>query len=321
VRSRSISAALPSDTWSRSLEATINSELRDSLARGASSLVIEEQLDRLARDLEARLDGDVLAIMGSVQFTLDESVRDAVEHSTERRKKVAVVLETPGGFIEVAERIVTVLRHNYEIVDFFVPNRAMSAGTVLVMAGDAIFMDYFSCLGPIDPQVQSDDGSLVPALGYLEAFDALMAKAEAGGLNTTELAYLVAKFDPALIAQYRHQRDLTISMLERWLATYKFKNWTRTRGRGLVVTPAMRSERARQIGERLNSTADWHSHGRSLTKDILERDLNLQIDDFGADEALGNAVKRYYRLLVDYGARLSQRTAVHRTGFYRGFPW
>jgi hypothetical protein len=53
----------------RNLEVIINAELRDSLDRGASSLVIEEQLDRLASDLEARLDADVVAIMGSIQFT------------------------------------------------------------------------------------------------------------------------------------------------------------------------------------------------------------------------------------------------------------
>jgi len=293
----------------------------DTAGRGEASLVIEEQLDRLARDLEARVDGDVLMIMGGIQFSLDETVREAVEHGRERRRKPAVVLETPGGFVEIAERIVNVLRHNYETVDFFVPNRAMSAGTVLVMAGDAIHMDYFACLGPIDPQLQKDDGSLVAALGYLEAFDDLMKKAAEGGLNTAEMAYLIAKFDPADIAQYRHQRALAISMLEQWLATYKFKNWTRTKDRGLDVTPAMKTERARQIGEKLNSTADWHSHGRSLTMEILVRDLKLQIDDFGADKSLGDAVKGYYRLVIDYAARAGHRTVVHRPGFYRGFPW
>ena len=260
-------------------------------------------------------------IAGGIQFTLDETVREALEHSPQRHSRIAVVLETPGGFIEVAERIVNVLRHHYETVDFYVPNRAMSAGTVLVMAGDAISMDYFSCLGPIDPQIQKEDGSLVAALGYLEAFDALMAKAEASGLNTVEMAYLIAKFDPADIVQYRHQRDLAISMLERWLATYKFKNWTKTRDRGLDVTPAMKSERARQIGEKLNSTADWHSHGRSLTREILERDLNLRIDDFGANTRISVVLRSYYRLVIDYAARQNHHTAVHRPGFYRGFPW
>ena len=45
----------------------------------------------------------------------------------------------------------------------------MSAGTILCMSGDKIFMDYASILGPIDPQVPTPDtGDYVPALGYLD---------------------------------------------------------------------------------------------------------------------------------------------------------
>lgn len=33
------------------------------------------------------------------------------------------------------------------------------------MSGDKIFMDFFSVLGPVDPQVQNKDGKWVPALG------------------------------------------------------------------------------------------------------------------------------------------------------------
>ena len=32
------------------------------------------------------------------------------------------------------------------------PDRAMSAGTIFALSADRIMMDYFSCLGPIDPQ-------------------------------------------------------------------------------------------------------------------------------------------------------------------------
>ena len=68
-----------------------------------------------------------------------------------------LILDTPGGVVEVVERIVRVLRHHYTEVKFVIPDRAMSAGTVLAMSGDDILMDYHSCLGPIDPQLQLDD--------------------------------------------------------------------------------------------------------------------------------------------------------------------
>ena len=84
-----------------------------------------------------------------------------------KKNKLAVILETDGGYIEVVERIVKTLRHHYNNVEFVVPNFAMSAGAVLVMSGDAIHMDYFSTLGPIDPQISNTSGKQVSALGYL----------------------------------------------------------------------------------------------------------------------------------------------------------
>ena len=90
------------------------------------------------------------------------------------------LITTTGGFIEVVQRIVATLRKHYSIVDFVVPNYAYSAGTVLVMSGDAIHMDYYSRLGPIDPQVETPGGQSVSALGYLERYDQLLRKANSG---------------------------------------------------------------------------------------------------------------------------------------------
>ena len=68
-------------------------------------------------------------------------------YSRTKRPKITVVLDTVGGIVEVVERIVSIIRHHYDEVDFLIPDKAMSAGTVFVMAGDRIFMSYFSCLG------------------------------------------------------------------------------------------------------------------------------------------------------------------------------
>ncbi|MCK5717463.1 MAG: hypothetical protein KAH77_08240 [Thiomargarita sp.] len=77
------------------------------------------------------------------------------------------VLYTPGGVAEIVEKMVEIIRHHYKEVWFVVPDMAMSAGTILCMSGDRIYMDYSSALGPIDPQVPNSNGQLVPALGYL----------------------------------------------------------------------------------------------------------------------------------------------------------
>src|SRR6266478_8628579 len=60
------------------------------------------------------------------------------------------------------------------------PSRAVRLSYQLVhlegvrsMSGDSIYMDYYSRLGPIDPQVETRQGKNVPALGYLERYNAL----------------------------------------------------------------------------------------------------------------------------------------------------
>lgn len=117
---------------------------------GDANAIIEQQLDRCAGELEKELEADCLSFMGGIAFGADELIRDALEARQDKRPKLALILETGGGYSEVAQRIAQTLRRHYSQVEFIVPNYAMSAGTVLAMSGDAIHMDYFSILGPID---------------------------------------------------------------------------------------------------------------------------------------------------------------------------
>lgn len=45
------------------------------------------------------------------------------------------------------------------------------------MSGNDIYMDYYSVLGPIDPQVKNKDNNWVAALGYLDKVNELLKKA------------------------------------------------------------------------------------------------------------------------------------------------
>ncbi len=116
-----------------------------------------KKLDGLLAEIEEELGADVLTLLGPIRDGVEFKVRDALEPLSPKRHKLAVVIQTNGGLVEVVERIVHIIRYFYQEVVFIVPDKAMSAGTVFVMSGDAIMMDYFSCLGPIDPQVVRDD--------------------------------------------------------------------------------------------------------------------------------------------------------------------
>jgi membrane-bound ClpP family serine protease len=275
---------------------------------------VQKQLNEHAEKIKTLLDADVMAVFSPILPGLEVRVRDAVESFQPRKATLAIVLETQGGIVEVVERMVNTIRHRYQEVIFIIPNRAMSAGTVFVMSGDRILMDYFACLGPIDPQIEKD-GRLIPALSYLNQFKRLNEKASQGQLTTAEYA-LLSKLDLGELDLFEQARELSKELLISWLSTYKFKNWNETTTRKQPVLPDDKKKRAAEIAEELSRNDRWHSHGRAINMKTLVDDLGLMIEDFGAIDGLGPILKEYYELIRDYMSREDLITFVHTDRYF-----
>lgn len=274
--------------------------------------LVERRLEELLTEVEDICQADCLTYVGAIILGIDDAIRNAIEAldpRSRKRNKLLFILETAGGYAETAARIADALRHHYKAVEFLVPGYAMSAGTILVMSGDAIHMDYHSILGPIDPQVEADDGHMVPALGYLIRYEQLLGKAKRGRLTTAEMNVLLS-FDQGRLYWYEQARDLSVSLLQEWLVKFKFKNWNVTETRKKPVTQAMKVQRAKEIADKLNDVRHWNSHGRGLSMERLVRELNLKIDDFGGNQKLNQTVREYHTLLVDYMAKMRHASAL-----------
>jgi hypothetical protein len=274
---------------------------------------IEAQLDIQLAAIEEEFQANAISLFGSIFYGVDDIIRDAIENGHAKdvnAKKLVVLLTTEGGIVEVVQRIVETFRHFYEIVDFVIPNYAFSAGTVLVMSGDAIHMDYYSRLGPTDPQIQKG-GSLVPALGYVKRFEKLVKEARAGGISQAEVQLIVSGFDQAVLYQFEQAEALSITLLKEWLPKYKFRNWTETETSKRPVTHEMRASRAEEIAQELCNSDKWHTHGRGISRDVLERDLKLKIDDFGNNTELNKKIRNYHNLLCDYKSKMGNTCVVH----------
>lgn len=74
-------------------------------------------------------------------------------HDVADGEDVDLMLQTPGGDVDVAEKIVMMFRKRCGGLRVIVPESAKSAGTLIAIAADSIVMGYASELGPIDPQV------------------------------------------------------------------------------------------------------------------------------------------------------------------------
>lgn len=126
---------------------------------------------------------------------------------------------------------------------------------------------------------------------------------------------MMSGMDLAELHKFEMARNLSISLLKQWLATYKFKDWQKTATQGTVVTQQMREQRAEDIASKLMKHDLWGSHGRGIPMRVLQQELNLKIDDFGADPVLSSNVRDYFDLLLDYVVKNKQPMHVHSREF------
>ncbi len=257
--------------------------------------------------LATEMNGDCVFINCGMQAPLDDQFRVVIEELTANKKTLQkhliVLLQTSGGYMETVERLVSVMRAHYKEVSFVIPNYAYSAGTVLALSGDAIHMDYYSVLGPIDPQYQEPESKqLLPGAGYLAKYNELIDIINNETRETNaELAFLVKNFDPARLFHIQQGINHGVSLITEWLPKYKFKNWKNTASKKTKVTKKMKIKRAEEIAKVLGNAEKWHSHGRGIPMEELSGDsIKLEIDNFGDNPVLNNYIRNYHGLCVDY---------------------
>ena len=162
---------------------------------------------------------------------------------------------------------------------------------------------------------EGENGRLVPALSYLSQFEALIEKSHDETLSTAEVV-LLQKLDLAELHQFALARDLSINLLKQWLTSYKFKDWVVTETERTPVTPEMKEERATWIAHRLNDHERWLTHGRGIDMRTLREELQLRIEDFGANPELKKAIWDYFWFLRDHMARNGLASFVHTPDFF-----
>lgn len=266
---------------------------------------IRDRLRQQAIAIEQELDGDVMFFYGPIYPDVQGHFREFIErlrNDADRRDRLIVFLNTPGGSAETVEKLVEMIRYHYEEVFFVVPDEAMSAGTIFCMSGDRIYMDYTSSLGPIDPQVHNGK-QWVPALGYLDQVEKMIERSARGLLTDAEVLIL-GNQDLAMLSRYEQAKNLTITLMKRWLVDYKFKKWsvhsdTSTR-RGQTVTMEEKTHRAEQIATMLSDNKKWHSHGRMIGISTLRTELRLQIEDYSESAMLRAIIISYNDSITDY---------------------
>ena len=217
---------------------------------------------------------DLLPISDQVDFIKGETID--------------VILETPGGYAEIAEDIINLLRSKFKNIAFIIPGMAKSAGTIMAMGGDEILMDCFSSLGPIDAQM-SINGKPISADAFLQGLQKIKEEVkQTGGLNKAYIPIL-QNIHPGEIQSCENAQNFSSSLVTKWLNTYKFRNWANHSSSGKPVTTSEREQKAKDIAEKLCDHSSWLTHGRSIKIHNLEL-MGLKITDYGKQPALQDAI-------------------------------
>jgi hypothetical protein len=212
-----------------------------------------------------------------------------------------VIIETPGGIGEVAEDMVRMIRNKFADVAFIIPGFAKSAGTIIVMSGDDILMEPDSSLGPIDAQM-SWQGKGFSAEAFIEGLNAIKTEVEENEKNnkkaTLNKAYIpiLQNISPGDIQHASNAMEFAKNLVTQWLQNYKFRTWEHHKSTGDPVTEETKKRRANEIAKELSNHSKWKTHGKSIKMSDL-REMGLRITDYSKDNALNDAIRRYYVLL------------------------
>jgi hypothetical protein len=198
-------------------------------------------------------------------------------------------VETPGGSGEAAEEIVRFLHKKFiKQVNFVIAGEAKSAGTLMALGGNKIFMTDSGSLGPIDAQVFIGR-TVVSAHDYIEwVKEKQEESAKSNSINPFD-ATIVAQINPGEIGGVFNALNFAIDLVEKWLCQYKFANWDVTETAQKIVTPEMKTQKANSIATQLTNHSEWRSHGRSLKIEDLES-LGLQIEKIDQNPELSKIV-------------------------------
>jgi hypothetical protein len=206
-------------------------------------------------------------------------------HHVNPGEDVDVMLQTPGGDVDVAEKIVMMCRKRCGGLRVIVPEAAKSAGTFIAVAADQIVMGYASELGPIDPQVfittPTGESMYRPAQSFLDGLAQIKDAANREGSLSPAYFPILQHVDPALLDFCQKAIDRSRSLAEKWLSNYQCKG---------------DADKATRIAEELGNVEKHLSHGAAIDHDAAIK-MGLSVLYLPPGDDLWEAL---WRLYCDY---------------------
>lgn len=186
-----------------------------------------------------------------------------------------LILHSPGGSAEAADRLVRYTRTQFKHVRIFVPLAAMSAATMWAMSADEIVMGNHSQLGPIDPQLGgiNPSGYSVPAGALIDQFNEAVEQCANDPSRVAGWLPTLQQYWPGLLNICEAASTLSQALVAEWLETYMH----------------LEADKAGEIAAWLGNDKVHLSHGRAITREELQ-DQGVKVTALEDDDDLQDAV-------------------------------
>ena len=149
---------------------------------------------------------------------IDDNDKNALMQAVyglDKTKGLDLILHTPGGDIAATESIVEYLRSVFgKDIRAFIPQIAMSAGTMIALSCKEIVMGKQSNIGPIDPQFGG-----MSCAGVIEEFQNAVNEIKSDPASTPLWQVIISKYHPTFLGDCQKALDWSNAMVTEWLCT------------------------------------------------------------------------------------------------------
>lgn len=243
---------------------------------------------------------DLLHINADIDYRLMRAVLGIDRSSVSSR--LVIIINTVGGIPGFAYRSMQQLNALYSHIEIVVPDKAMSAGTLMCMGADTIYMQEGSSLGPLDLQVPHPiDGGQISTLDIKESTYDIFGLANAVTKQFFDQATRELKLGKVQAANVAHSSavELLKPMVDKidpyhLHASYRSAQIGQKYARILLTSRMMRGD-FNQAAETSRILAeDYEMHGYAITMEEAQQYLRLNVSNIIDLDILGSVQSLLY---------------------------
>jgi ClpP class serine protease len=201
--------------------------------------------------------------------------------------KLYLMINSPGGDADVAEKLLKMCRQRFQEFDVVVPDYAKSAATMIALGSDRILMGYLAELGPIDPQLRTAPfgGEIIPARSFIDGLEMIRDRVLKRRDPVQLYLPMISQIRPEILARCQSAIDGSREFAEKWLKRYMLKH---------------DPNQAEIVAKSLSEGEKYKSHGKVIDFDEAKNELRLNVERIDPTSDLWNDIWELYCRQIQY---------------------